>query len=126
MDHPWETQFSGAIWTQVLPYQLEKRLGNTTSAEEWYTFPFSKILEYPVGTPERAAIIDAFRHVQRLLCATGAALCLLLIVCSCIIRNPELPDTQSIDNAEERLFKMSYLESTPETINQYVLSEQHM
>ena len=105
---------SGAIWTQVLPRELEKQLRNATSAEEWYTSPFGKLTDYPVGTLERAAVIEAFKHVQKLLCITGACLCVLLIVCSCIIRDPELPNKQCIDNAEDDLMEMLRTQTTLE------------
>ena len=100
---------SGAIWTQILPRELEKQLGNATLAAEWYTAPFSKSPYNPVGTAERDAVIIAFKYVQRILCITGASLCVLLILFSCIIRDPKLPDTQSMVNAEASEFESALL-----------------
>ncbi|KAH7402954.1 siderochrome-iron transporter Sit1 [Pyrenochaeta sp. MPI-SDFR-AT-0127] len=107
---------SGAIWTQVLPRELEKHLGNTTLAIEWYTSPFEKIPHHPVGTTERDAIIEAFKHVQRLLCITGAGLCVLLVFFSFVIQNPRLPDTQSMEDADGDAIEMTGVSDTPKVI----------
>lgn len=99
---------SGAIWTQVLPSTLEDRLapfGNATLAASTYGNPFGVIAEYPVGTPVRAAIIDAYQHAQRLLCITGISLCVLLITFSLLLRNPRLGDEQSLPDAEEKVVR---------------------
>lgn len=103
---------SGAIWTQILPGILEEHLGNAEVAREWYISPFDKIPHYPVGTPERAAVIEAFKHIQRVLCITGAGLCVALVFFSCVIRNPRLPDTQSMEDAEAGGVEMSNMNKT--------------
>ncbi len=60
-----------AIWTNVLPGQLISNLGNATLAGEVYASPLTVALEYPMGTPERIAIVNAYKHTQKLLCITG-------------------------------------------------------
>ena len=55
----------------------------------------------PVGTPDRDAVIAAYRHVQRLLCIAGICLSVLLIAFSLVIRNPKLGKEQSLEHAEE-------------------------
>lgn len=95
---------SGAIWTNVLPSQLNDRLSpvtsNSTLAVAAYGDPFTVALEYSMATPERQAIVDAYKHTQRLLCITGICLCVPLIFFGCIIRNPRLTSTQSLPGAE--------------------------
>ncbi|KAJ4367044.1 ferrioxamine B transporter [Neocucurbitaria cava] len=91
---------SGAIWSQVIPRELEKRFGNATEATAWYASPITLIAEYPPGTPQRDAAIEAYKHVQRLLCITGICLCVLLIFFASVLRDPKLPDTQSLPDAE--------------------------
>ena len=94
---------SGAIWTQVLPTKLENNLagfGNATLATAVYADPFTFILSYPVGTPERTAVIDAYQSAQRLLCITGICLTIPLILFAACLRNPQLGDTQSLPHAE--------------------------
>ncbi|KAB5583064.1 siderochrome-iron transporter [Coniochaeta sp. 2T2.1] len=89
---------SGAIWTQVLPFALEDRLAsiNSTLAVSAYGDPFTAASTYPVGTPERTAIIDAYQHTQRLLCIAGICLCVPLIAFAFVLRNPKLNDQQNL------------------------------
>jgi MFS transporter, SIT family, siderophore-iron:H+ symporter len=94
---------SGAIWTQVLPQRLEAnlaRFGNATLATAVYGDPFTFTASYPVGTEQRAEVIDAYQHAQRLLCITGMCLCVPLIVFSCLLRDPKLGNEQSLPEAE--------------------------
>ncbi|KAK5203385.1 ferrioxamine B transporter, partial [Exophiala xenobiotica] len=90
----------------VLPGALEDRLavfGNSTLAAATYGNPFGVIFEYPVGTPERSAIIDAYQHTQRLLCITGICLVTLLIGFALCLRDPKLGNEQSLPDAEENV-----------------------
>lgn len=99
---------SGAIWTQVLPSSLEDNLaqfGNSTLAAAVYANPFAVAAEFPVGTPERTAIIAAYQHAQRLLTITGICLCVPLIVFASCLRNPKLTDTQSLPEAEKEVVR---------------------
>ncbi|KAF2194237.1 ferrichrome-type siderophore transporter [Zopfia rhizophila CBS 207.26] len=93
---------SGAIWGQVVPGELEGRLGNATEAAVVYGDPFTFATTYPPGTPERDTVIEAYKHVQRLLCITGICLCAVLIFFASMIRNPKLGDEQSLPDAETR------------------------
>jgi SIT family siderophore-iron:H+ symporter-like MFS transporter len=90
---------SGAIWSQIVPAELAKRLG-PTEANLWFSEPLNQVLLYGPSTPERQAAIEAYRHVQKLLCVTGICLCALLIFFACVIRNPRLGDEQSLPDAE--------------------------
>ncbi|CEI69340.1 Siderophore iron transporter 1 [Fusarium venenatum] len=90
---------SGAIWTQVLPVRLASSFssfGNETLAVYTYSQPLSAILDFPVGSDERTAMIDAYKHVQRLLTITGICLCIPLIAFSLCLRNPKLTDQQNL------------------------------
>ena len=92
---------SGAIWTQIVPGELASRFDNATEALEWYKTPLNLVATYPPGTPQRDAVMDVYKHVQRLLCITGICLCIVLIFFACMIRNPRLGDGQSLENAEK-------------------------
>ena len=95
---------SGAIWTQVLPGRLNTNLtpfGNATLAAAVFGDPFTFTAAYPVGTPERDAVVDAYQGTQRLLCITGICLCVPLIIFSCLLRDPELGKEQSLAEAED-------------------------
>jgi MFS transporter, SIT family, siderophore-iron:H+ symporter len=94
---------SGAIWTQVLPKRLDLNLaqfGNATMAADVYGNPFAFTAVFPVGTPERGQVVEAYQHTQRLLCITGICLSLPLIVFSCLLRDPLLGKEQSRSEAE--------------------------
>lgn len=93
---------SGAIWTQVLPSQLEANLGgNATLAMAAYGSPFGFVANYTMETPERQGVVEAYRHTQRLLCITGICLCVPLIAFACVIRDPKLGKEQSLPDAEK-------------------------
>jgi SIT family siderophore-iron:H+ symporter-like MFS transporter len=90
---------SGAIWTQVLPGDLASRMepfNNATLATSAYANPFGFAAEYPVGTPQRQALIDSYKHAQRLLTITGICLCVPLIGFALVLRNPKLDDRQNL------------------------------
>lgn len=96
---------SGAIWTNTLQGAMFNALSEVTAnateiTAAMYGSPYTTIIEYPVGTVERTAIVDGYRHSQRLLTITGICLCLPLIFFGLCCRNPRLPDTQSIATAE--------------------------
>lgn len=90
---------SGAIWTQVLPGQLSSRMeqfDNSTLATFAYSKPFAFAAQFPVGTPERTALIDSYKHAQRLLTITGICMCVPLIAFATALRNPKLNDQQTL------------------------------
>jgi SIT family siderophore-iron:H+ symporter-like MFS transporter len=84
----------------VLPGELSRRLTNQTLAAEVYASPLTTAILYPMGSPERAGIVEAYKHTQRLLCITGICLCVPLFVFALLLRNPRLGDEQSNSEAE--------------------------
>ncbi|KAL7660073.1 ferrioxamine B transporter [Aspergillus niger] len=92
---------SGAVWTQILPRELNSRLGNATLATQAYKDPFTFSATYPIGTPDRDAVVAAYKHTQRLLCITGICLTVPLVAFSLCTRNLVLTKEQSFANAEE-------------------------
>ncbi|KAK2616319.1 ferrioxamine B transporter [Conoideocrella luteorostrata] len=89
---------SGAIWSQVLPGKLERELSllNSTLASAMYSAPLSVYLNYPVGTPERTAIVESYQSVQKLLTITGICLCVPLVLFALLLRNPKLDNRQTL------------------------------
>ncbi|KAJ5622710.1 hypothetical protein N7528_005942 [Penicillium herquei] len=97
------TCLSGAIWTQTLYKSLVANLefqSNATLAHAVYDSPFEVIPSYPIGTPERSAIILSYRHVQWLLCITGICLAAPMIALAFVLRDPKLSKEQSQPEAE--------------------------
>lgn len=82
---------SGAIWTQTLYDRLQKDLApNAELAAAVYASPLYVVPEYPVGTNERAAIIESYRYIQRLLTITGICLTVPMIAFAMCLRNTKL------------------------------------
>ncbi|KYK57404.1 hypothetical protein DCS_04413 [Drechmeria coniospora] len=90
---------SGAMWSQLLPAQLDQRLSglNSTLAMVAYSEPLTSVVDnYPIGTPERGAIIGAYQYIQRLLTICGLCLCVPLVFFALMLRNPKLNDDQTL------------------------------
>ncbi|KAL1892383.1 ferrioxamine B transporter [Sporothrix stenoceras] len=86
---------SGAIWTQTLYQQLAKDLASNPSlASQVYASPLTVVPYYPVGTPERDAIIHSYRYIQRLLNITGMCLVLPMLAFSLLLPNIRLGKKQ--------------------------------
>ena len=65
-----------------------------------YASPLTTAILYDFGTTERDAIVDAYKHTQRLLCITGICLCVPLLAFALLLRDPRLGDEQSLPEAE--------------------------
>lgn len=92
---------SGAIWTQILPREITKRITDPTLAAEAYGSPFTFIVTYTWGTPEREMLVHAYRYVQKLLCIVGLVFCVPLIGVSFLLRNYKLTETVSLSEGED-------------------------
>lgn len=97
---------SGAIWTQLLPARLEMELAaiNSTLAATAFSSPLTAIVPvYPLGTPERTAVIEAYRYIQRILTITAISLSVPLVLLALILPNPELTDAQNLVDGDAEL-----------------------
>jgi SIT family siderophore-iron:H+ symporter-like MFS transporter len=83
-----------------VPKELNNHFGNAEEANLWFQSPLGQAILYAPGTPQRDATIEAYKHVQRVLCITGICLCIPLIFFACCIRNPILGKEQSLPEAE--------------------------
>ncbi|KAG5984961.1 hypothetical protein E4U55_002368 [Claviceps digitariae] len=96
---------SGAIWSQVLPGKLNELLNplNSTLGTTMYLNPLTTYTTYPLGTPERTAMVQSYQSVQKLLTITGICLCVPLIIFAILLRNPRLDNRQTLakDSATE-------------------------
>ena len=100
------TAIGGAIWTNVTPRKIDQYFApiNATLGLQAYRDPitFAKV-EWPMGTPERAAIARAQDEAQRIIVIVGTCVCALgLISTIFFISNIRLPDTQSIEENERQ------------------------
>ncbi|ORY86174.1 siderochrome-iron transporter [Protomyces lactucae-debilis] len=91
---------SGAVYTNLLPGQLQRNLArvssNTTLASSVYASALTVALEYPIGTIERTAIVESYKHVQKILCIVGLCLCVPLAGFAFCLRDPKLVAKQSL------------------------------
>ncbi|CAI4615485.1 ADE_G0034020.mRNA.1.CDS.1 [Saccharomyces cerevisiae] len=92
---------SGAIWTQTMPNQLYKNLGNDTLAEIAYASPYTFINDYPWGSPERDAVVESYRYVQRIIMTVGLACTVPFFAFTMFMRDPELIDKATHEESTE-------------------------
>jgi SIT family siderophore-iron:H+ symporter-like MFS transporter len=100
------TAIGGAIWTNIVPGKIEEYFApiNATLGIQAYRDPvtFAKV-NWPMGTPERAAIARAQDEAQRIIVIVGTCVCALgLLSTIFLISNIKLPDTQSIEENERQ------------------------
>lgn len=87
----------GAVQTNVLPGYYEKYLPmlNATERAAIYASPFTVPLTYPVGTPERAGIINAYNDYVHVLLIVAIVLSVPPILLGLLINNRKLNDKQN-------------------------------
>lgn len=110
---------SGAVYTNILPGQLEKRIAevstNTTLAEIIYGNPLVYGIAYPIGSPIRTAVVESYKHVQRILCIIGICLVIPVICFAFCLRDPKLIQKQSIQDDDTSTYTKGSHESADET-----------
>ena len=88
---------SGGIWTNILPERLERYLPEELQPEASTIYGDLTVqLSYPMGSPARDAILQAYGDVQRLM--TIAATCFLILTLLCVIiwRNINLKEVKEV------------------------------
>ncbi|KAL2837123.1 major facilitator superfamily domain-containing protein [Aspergillus pseudoustus] len=79
---------SGAIWTHTLPQALQDFLPESAKADWADIYGSLDIqLSYPVGSPERDAIMDAYGFAQKRMLIAGTAIMTLSLVWMMVIKN---------------------------------------
>ncbi|SJX64867.1 probable siderophore iron transporter mirC [Sporisorium reilianum f. sp. reilianum] len=87
----------GAIQTNVLPGYYDKYLPmlNATERAAIYASPYSAALLYPIGTPERTGMINAYNDYVHILLIVAIVLSVPPIILGLIINNRKLNDKQN-------------------------------
>lgn len=93
---------SGAIWTNILPKEIEKRVTNSTLSIEAYAAPLTFILTYTWETPERQAVVVAYKYVQKILCTVGLCFCVPLLFAAFCLRNHKLESVVALGDLDEK------------------------
>lgn len=79
---------SGALWTNIFPGQLYKALPDDSKNLTATIYGDITVqLSYPMGSPIRTAIIEAYQDVQRKMVITGVAFIPLCLGCLFLWRN---------------------------------------
>lgn len=79
---------SGALWTNIFPEQLYKALPDDSKNLTATIYGDITVqLSYPMGSPIRTAIIEAYQDVQRKMVITGVAFIPLCLGCLFLWRN---------------------------------------
>ncbi|SCV99665.1 LAFE_0A08196g1_1 [Lachancea fermentati] len=92
---------SGAIWTQTLYKQILKHMGDATLAAAAYEEPYTFIVTYTWGTPQREALVEAYKYVQRLETLVALVFTAPLLFFSLCLRDPPLTDEIAHSNIKE-------------------------
>lgn len=83
---------SGAIWTQLLYPQLLEHMGDAELAAAAYAAPLTFYLKYPWGTPVRAAMVEAYKYVQKYEVLVALVFTAPMFVLTLCCRDPPLTD----------------------------------
>lgn len=91
------SSLSGAIWNSTLPGALAKLLPNMTPLElASIGSDLKKQLSYPMGTPIRTAIIEAYGQSQRRMCIVGTLISLIEIGAVLVWRDKRLSKSHQV------------------------------
>ena len=86
---------SGAVWTNTLPEKLQELLP-VAIKPEWEAIygDLEKQLSYPMGTPARDAIIEAYAAAQSRMLIAGTAVMALAFIAVLVIKDVKLDRKQ--------------------------------
>ncbi|EDO16517.1 hypothetical protein Kpol_513p33 [Vanderwaltozyma polyspora DSM 70294] len=91
---------AGAMWTNILPAQIDMVIQNSTLAKIAYESPIKFIRTHKWDSPERQALVVAYRYIQRLLMIVALCLIIPLLLSSFFLRNRALTDTVAFEQTD--------------------------
>ncbi|KAA8913811.1 hypothetical protein TRICI_003119 [Trichomonascus ciferrii] len=95
------SSISGAIWTQTLPKFLHKQFNDPQMIKSIYGDPMTFIKKFKWGSPQREAVVEAYRQTQRILLITSLCMTFIFILSSLFLRDKKLESVQTLKNVEE-------------------------
>lgn len=101
---------SGAIWTQTLYGEILKRIGDVKLATSAYASPYEFIGTYTWDTPQRQAVVQAYRYVQKLETLVALVFCVPLLFFALCLRDARLDDRI----AQEIILEGEYVDTDDE------------
>ncbi|SCV05153.1 LANO_0H01222g1_1 [Lachancea nothofagi CBS 11611] len=112
---------SGAIWTNVLPKELRKRISDSDVVAAAYSSPYTFIVDYAWGTPNRQAVVKSYQVVQKLLCIVGLCFCTTLLASAFLLRDHTLKSAVALE--ESNASTSSDAQETDESHEEEILEE---
>ncbi|SCU86868.1 LADA_0E00738g1_1 [Lachancea dasiensis] len=91
---------SGAIWTNILPRELRKRISDSEIVAAAYSSPYTFIYEYTWGTTERIAVVRSYQVVQKILCIVGLCFCVTLLASAFLLRDYKLESAVALEDVQ--------------------------
>ncbi|KAI1463459.1 MFS general substrate transporter [Daldinia caldariorum] len=89
---------AGGIWTNILPVKLYEFLPDDSKNMTATIYgDINKQMEYPIGTPIRDAVIEAYGDVMRKMVIVGSALIPLTIICVIVWRNINVKKLETVE-----------------------------
>ena len=113
------SSISGAVRTQVMDRELIKHMDDPKEALQAYPLPFNYIKTQPWGDPMRQKMVDAYDHVQWVLCVVGVCLMAPMFIAALVIKDRYLlskggyEDDDSIEDEKHKLERPSILNRLP-------------
>lgn len=88
---------SGAIWTNTLPQQLARRLPDSAKDEADKIYGnIKEQLSYPIGSPVRDAIIDAYATAQTRMLIAGIVATGIMLILTLFMKNVRLNENKQV------------------------------
>lgn len=91
-----------AVWTQKLAPKLIELLGPQLG-QQVYKSPLNFTKKYPIGTPTRDKILEAYSYIQRLLMIVALAFTALVVVITLFVRNYTVTDNNAMTDEEREI-----------------------
>ncbi|KAI8957041.1 MFS general substrate transporter [Daldinia sp. FL1419] len=89
---------AGGIWTNILPVKLYEFLPEDSKNMTAAIYgDINKQMQYPIGTPIRDAVIEAYGDVMRKMVIVGSALIPLTIICVLVWRNINVKKLETVE-----------------------------
>ncbi|KAI0095891.1 MFS general substrate transporter [Daldinia grandis] len=89
---------AGGLWTNILPVKLHEYLPEDSKNMTAAIYgDINKQMEYPIGTPIRDAVIEAYGDVMRRMVIVGSALIPLTIICVIVWRNINVRKLETVE-----------------------------
>ncbi|KAG7819862.1 hypothetical protein KL909_004611 [Ogataea angusta] len=95
------SSIAGAIWTQVLPGQIAKKMQNPQMAALAYEAPLKFITKHAWGSEARAQLVSSYDYVQRIFLIIALCFCVPILALLFLVEDPKLKSVTSLELEKE-------------------------